>query len=70
MEQKVRWYRRFPEFLKEVRSEIKKVTWPSRKEVYNTTIVVIIAMVFFGFYLYFMDIVFSWVLLRIQEFFS
>ncbi|MGB7294237.1 MAG: preprotein translocase subunit SecE [Candidatus Aminicenantales bacterium] len=70
MEQKVRWYKRFPNFLREVRSEIKKVTWPSRKEVYNTTVVVIIAMVFFGFYLYFMDAVFSWVLLKIQAFFS
>lgn len=70
MEQKVRWYKRFSNFLREVRSEIKKVTWPSRKEVYNTTVVVIIAMVFFGFYLYFMDTFFSWVLLKIQAFFG
>ena len=70
MEQKVRWYKRFSNFLREVRSELKKVTWPSRREVYNTTVVVIIAMVFFGFYLYFMDMVFSWVLLRIQAFFG
>jgi preprotein translocase subunit SecE len=70
MEQKVRWNRRFSNFLREVRSEIKKVTWPSRNEVYNTTIVVLIAMVFFGFYLYFMDAVFSWVLLKIKAFFG
>jgi preprotein translocase subunit SecE len=70
MEQKVRWYKRFSHFLREVRSELKKVTWPSRNEVYNTTVVVIIAMVFFGFYLYFMDAVFSWVLLKIKAFFG
>jgi preprotein translocase subunit SecE len=70
MEQKVRWYKRFSQFLREVRSELKKVTWPSRNEVYNTTVVVIIAMVFFGFYLYFMDAVFSWVLLKIKAFFG
>jgi preprotein translocase subunit SecE len=70
MEQKVRWYRRFLNFLKEVRAELKKVSWPSRSEVYNTTLVVIIAMVFFGFYLYFMDAVFAWVLLQIKAFFG
>ena len=70
MEKKARWYKRFSNFLREVRSEAKKVTWPSRKEVYNTTVVVLIAMVFFGFYLYFMDAVFSWLLLKIQAFFG
>jgi preprotein translocase subunit SecE len=70
MEQKVRWYKRFFNFLKEVRAEVKKVSFPSRNEVYSTTLVVIIAMFFFGFYLYFMDAVFSWVLLKIKAFFG
>jgi preprotein translocase subunit SecE len=70
MEQKVRWYNRFFNFLKEVRAEVKKVSWPSRNEVYSTTLVVLIAMVFFGVYLYFMDAVFSWILLKIQAFFG
>jgi len=70
MEQKVRWYKRFFNFLKDVRAEVKKVSWPTRNEVYSTTLVVIIAMVFFGIYLYFMDIVFSWVLLKIKAFFG
>jgi preprotein translocase subunit SecE len=42
-----------------VRSELKKVTWPSRKEVYSTTLVVIATSIFFGFYLWGLDIVFS-----------
>ena len=70
MEQKVRWYKRFINFLKDVRAEVKKVSWPTRNEVYSTTLVVIIAMVFFGVYLYLMDIVFSWVLLKIKAFFG
>ena len=70
MEQKVRWYKRFFNFLREVRAEVKKVSWPARNEVYSTTLVVIIAMVFFGTYLYLMDIVFSWVLLKIKAFFG
>jgi preprotein translocase subunit SecE len=57
-------------FLREVRAELKKVTWPSKNEVYSTTIVVIIATVFFGFYLYFMDLIFSWVLNQIRGLFG
>ncbi len=46
-------------FLTEVRTELKKVTWPSRKEVYSTTLVVIATSIFFGFYLWGLDLVFS-----------
>jgi preprotein translocase subunit SecE len=46
-------------FLSEVRSELKKVTWPSRKEVYSTTLVVIATSIFFGFYLWGLDLAIS-----------
>ena len=42
-------------FLSEVRNELKRVTWPSRKEVYATTIVVIVTSIFFGIYLFVVD---------------
>ena len=35
---------------------MKRVTWPSRKEVYATTIVVILTSVFFGLYLFGVDL--------------
>ena len=66
MSKKVRWYKLLSNFLREARAELKKVTWPSKNEVYSTTIVVIIATFFFGFYLYFMDIIFSWVIKQIK----
>lgn len=66
MSKKVRWYKRLSNFLREARAELKKVTWPSKNEVYSTTIVVIIATFFFGFYLYFMDIIFSWMIKQIK----
>ena len=47
-------------FLAEVRAEFKKVTWPPRKEVYGTTVVVIVTVFFFGFYLYGMDVAMSY----------
>jgi preprotein translocase subunit SecE len=46
-------------FLSEVRAELKKVTWPSLTEVQSTTIVVIATTVFFGFYLWLLDLGFS-----------
>ena len=53
-------------FFAEVKSELKKVTWPSRGEVKNTTVVVILTTVFFGFYLYGLDIAFSWLMRRVM----
>jgi preprotein translocase subunit SecE len=67
MNDRIRWYKRFVNFLKETKAELKKVTWPSRNEVTSTTIVVIVATVFFGFYLFFMDIIFSWVITQIKS---
>ncbi len=48
-------------FFIEVKGELKKVTWPSRNEVYSTTIVVIATTVLFGFYLWLLDLGMSWV---------
>jgi preprotein translocase subunit SecE len=46
---------RFRVFLAEVRNELKRVTWPTRKEVYATTVVVILTSTFFGLYLFTLD---------------
>lgn len=70
MEKRAVWYKRFFNFLKDVRAEARKVTWPSRQEIYSTTLVVIFAIIFFGFYLFFMDIIFSWVITQIKSLFS
>ena len=70
MSKKIKWYKRFFPFLRDVKAEIKKVTWPSKNEVYSTTIVVILATFFFGFYLFFMDIIFSWVIKQIKGIFG
>jgi preprotein translocase subunit SecE len=43
-------------FLSEVRNELKRVTWPSQKEVYATTVVVLITSIFFGLYLFLLDL--------------
>ena len=43
-------------FLSEVRNELKRVTWPTQREVYATTIVVILVSMFFGVYVWLLDI--------------
>ena len=53
------WWNRLRAFLSEVRQELKRVTWPSRREVYATTIVVILTSLFFGLYLFLVDLVLS-----------
>ena len=50
------WWGRSRRFLSEVRNETARVTWPSRKEVYATTVVVILTSVFFGVYLWGVDL--------------
>ena len=43
------------QFLKDVRLELKKVSWPTRSEVISTTVVVMIAVVFFSAFLWVVD---------------
>ena len=51
-----RWWSDARTFLSEVRTEMRRVTWPSRREVYATTLVVILTAMFFGLYLWGLDL--------------
>ena len=42
-------------FFADVRNEMRKVTFPSRKEVQATTVVVIITVIIFGVYFFVID---------------
>jgi preprotein translocase subunit SecE len=50
------WWNRSRTFLTEVRNELKRVTWPTQKEVYATTIMVILTSAFFGLFLWVVDL--------------
>ena len=50
------WWDQSRTFLTQVRNELERVTWPSKKEVYATTFVVILTSVFFGIYLWGVDL--------------
>ena len=51
------WVSRVRVFLAQVKNEMERVTWPTRKEVYATTVVVILTSIFFGLYLWSIDLV-------------
>ena len=50
------WFGRSKRFIAEVRNEMARVTWPSKKEVYATTFVVILTSFAFGLYLGALDL--------------
>jgi preprotein translocase subunit SecE len=56
------WWDNSRTFLTEVRNEMRRVTWPSRREVYATTLVVILTSAFFGLYLWGLDLALTWVI--------
>jgi preprotein translocase subunit SecE len=49
------WIKRVGSFYQDVKMELRKTSWPDRTAVWNTTLVVLIAIVFFGFYLWGVD---------------
>jgi preprotein translocase subunit SecE len=63
------WIGRARRFLGDVRAELGRVTWPTRREVWATTIVVILVSLLFGLYLYVVDLglsaIVTWIFNRV-----
>jgi preprotein translocase subunit SecE len=57
-------------FLHEVRVEMRQVTWPTRREVFVTTWVVIVTVAFFGLFFFGVDSGVSWLVQRIIKLFA
>lgn len=49
------FFARTGQFLSDVRAEMNRVSWPSANDVKNTTIIVVIAVIFFAVYLFAID---------------
>ena len=50
------------EFIKETRAELDRTTFPSSDDVKNTTIIVIISVIFFAIYLFLVDQAWTYIL--------
>lgn len=57
-------------FLKDARGEMKKVNWPSKNDLYKTTVAVIVSSVVFGVYLFGVDFIFSRLIKQIMNLFK
>ena len=49
------FFERIAQFWHDIRAELRRVTWPTLKQVQSTTIITIIAVAFFATYLYLID---------------
>ena len=58
-----RWLR----FLREVRDELAKVVWPSRREVVTYSIVVIVTVLVMGLFVFGLDVLFSRVVVELFD---
>ncbi len=52
-------FEKIQEFLREVKIELKKVTWPSRKETLASTAVVLITVIISAYFLGLVDFILS-----------
>ena len=50
------------QFLKEVKQELKKVVWPTKKQTIASTSVVLVVVFFIGFFLGLIDLGLGWVI--------
>jgi len=64
------WAEHSKQFYADVRSEMRKVSWPTRQEVFGTTIVVVVAVFFFGMYLGLVDYLLAMGLDRVLVYFT
>ncbi len=58
----MRFFKRVSKFLQEVRSELKKVSWPTRREFGVFTSIVLSAVIVIGIFFWIMDSIFIAVL--------
>ena len=58
---------RMSQFLRDVRAEMKRVSWPTVKDVKNTTIITLVAVVFFAVYLFLVDRVWAYLILGLNR---
>jgi preprotein translocase subunit SecE len=64
------WPRSVKDYYGELRNEMKRVTWPSRKQVEGTTGVVIITVFLFGAFFWVVDAVLNRAVMQVYKLFT
>ena len=60
-------FARFTGYLRDVRSEMKRVVWPNRAEVINSSVVVVTTLIFFTLFITLTDLVVQRIVFLIQK---
>lgn len=60
------FFERTAQFLRDTRAEMRRVSWPSAVMVKNTTIITLVAVVFFALYLFAIDRVWAFLIERLR----
>ncbi len=61
---------RTSQFVRDTRGEMRRVTWPTANEVKNTTIITLIAVIFFALYLFGVDRVWAFLIDHLKSWLS
>lgn len=64
------FFARAGKFVRDVRSELGRTTWPNALEVRNTTVITVFAVAFFATYLFLVDRVFAFLLDQVHRLFG
>ncbi len=64
------WSAKVKDYVQDLQMEMKRVTWPSRKQVQATTLVVIVTVFAFAFYFRLVDTLFAWGIGRLFAMFT
>lgn len=62
------FFARTGQFLSDTRAEMKRVSWPTSTDVKNTTVIVVIAVIFFAIYLFAIDRGVSFLITQLDHF--
>ena len=60
------FFQRTSQFIRDTRAEMRRVSWPSATDVKNTTIITLIAVVFFALYLFGVDRIWAFLIERLK----
>lgn len=54
------FFSRLKDYLKSAKSDLKKVTWPSKGQLKNNTIIILTFIILIGLFLFAFDSLFAW----------
>lgn len=58
----IRWFRSLKNYFVESWGELRKVTWPSRKDLWKSTVTVLVVIVLMGIFLGIVDLILTFVM--------